>query len=113
MTRCRCELPSSTSAADICVVKPLDENLILQPAGSHELLVTIDDGVIAGDGGRGVGELLAARQQPAVLLDLGLSDRTIEHSTRIQQLAECGLDSGGILRAIQARLRAERLSKQS
>ena len=101
------------SVADMRFVKPLDEDLILQLADAHELLVTIEDGVIAGGAGSVVGELLAARQQPAALLHLGLSDRFVEHGTRIQQLAGCGLDSGGILRAIQTRLRAERLSKQS
>ena len=101
------------SVADMRFVKPLDQELILQLADSHELLVTVEDNAIAGGAGGGVNELLAARQQDVALLNLGLPDRYIEHGGRGEQLAECGLDSAGILRAIQKRLRMEDLQRKS
>jgi len=102
------------SVADMRFVKPLDEELILQLAGSHELLVTVEDGARLGGAGSGVNELLATRQQTTVaLLNLGLPDRFVEHASRAEQLAECGLDSAGILRAIQKRLRVKDPGEQA
>ncbi len=101
------------SVADMRFVKPLDEELILQLAGSHELLVTVEDNALIGGAGSGVNELLAQRQHGVAVLNLGLPDRFIEHASRGEQLAECGLDSAGILRAIQKRLRVEDLQQKS
>jgi len=94
------------SVADLRFVKPLDEALVLQLADSHELLVTLEDNAVAGGAGSGVNELLASHQRAMPMLNLGLPDRFIEHASRAEQLAECGLDSAGILRAIQKRLRS-------
>ena len=93
------------SVADMRFVKPLDEALILQLADAHELLVTLEDNAVAGGAGSGVNELLASMQRPLEVLNLGIPDRFVEHGSRAEQLAECGLDSAGILRAIQKRLR--------
>jgi len=95
------------SVADMRFVKPLDEELILQLAGGHELLVTVEDNVRIGGAGSGVNELLVQRQHNVAVLNLGLPDRFVEHASRSEQLAECGLDSAGILRAIQKRLREQ------
>jgi len=46
-------------------------------------------------------------------LNLGLPDRFVEHASRAEQLAECGLDSAGILRAIQKRLRVKDPGEQA
>ena len=101
------------SVADMRFVKPLDEELILQLAGSHELLVTVEDNARLGGAGSGVNELLAERQQGVAVLNLGLPDHFIEHASRAEQLAECGLDSAGIQRAIQKRLRAKITSERT
>ena len=101
------------SVADMRFVKPLDEDLILQLAGSHELLVTVEDNARLGGAGSGVNELLAERQQDLAVLNLGLPDHFIEHASRAEQLAECGLDSAGIQRAIQKRLRAKITSERT
>jgi len=93
------------SVADMRFVKPLDEALILQLADSHELLVTLEDNAVAGGAGSGVNELLASRRQAIETLNLGIPDRFVEHASRAEQLAACGLDSAGVLRAVQRRLR--------
>jgi 1-deoxy-D-xylulose-5-phosphate synthase len=100
------------SVADMRFVKPLDEALVLQLAASHELLVTVEDNAVAGGAGSGVNELLATRQQAMAVLNLGLPDRFVEHASRAEQLAACGLDSAGILRQIQKRLRAREVNMQ-
>ncbi|MDB5976246.1 MAG: 1-deoxy-D-xylulose-5-phosphate synthase [Nevskia sp.] len=100
------------SVADMRFVKPLDEELILQLAGSHDLLVTVEDNARLGGAGSGVNEVLAAQQGKVAILNLGLPDHFIEHASRSEQLAECGLDSAGILRAIQKRLRVKEAGAQ-
>ena len=87
-------------------VKPLDEALLLELAASHELLVTIEENVLAGGAGSAVNECLARHQRPPELLNLGLPDRFIEQGEREELLADCGLDAVGIERAIRHRLHA-------
>jgi 1-deoxy-D-xylulose-5-phosphate synthase len=101
------------SVADMRFVKPLDEALLLQLAASHELLVTVEDNVRLGGAGSAVNELLAAHQRNVAVLNLGLPDRFVEHASRAEQLAECGLDSAGILRSVQKRLRARGASEHT
>ncbi|MCE8017141.1 1-deoxy-D-xylulose-5-phosphate synthase [Halomonas sp. MCCC 1A17488] len=85
-------------------VKPLDREAILAAAADHELLVTLEENVVAGGAGSGVNELLAAEGVPAALLNLGLPDAFVEHGKPAELLAECGLDAAGIEAAIRARL---------
>jgi 1-deoxy-D-xylulose-5-phosphate synthase len=83
-------------------VKPLDADLILDMAGSHDLLVTLEENVVAGGAGSGVSELLAERGIEVPCLHLGLPDRFLEQATRQEQLADCGLDAAGIEAAVRA-----------
>ncbi len=85
-------------------VKPLDREAILAAAAEHELLVTLEESVVSGGAGSGVGELLAAAGVQVGLLHLGLPDAFVEHGKPAELLAECGLDAAGIESAIRARL---------
>jgi 1-deoxy-D-xylulose-5-phosphate synthase len=62
----------STTVADARFAKPLDEQLILQLAGDHELLITIEEGTVGGFGSY-VMQLLAERGA----LDRGLKVRSM------------------------------------
>ncbi|QHS09620.1 1-deoxy-D-xylulose-5-phosphate synthase [Sinimarinibacterium sp. NLF-5-8] len=99
--------------ADMRFVKPLDADLILELANANDLLVTLEDNVRMGGAGSAVNEVLLAQHQHVTLLNLGLPDQFIEHGTREELLAQCGLDSAGVLRAIQKRLRARDLDQPS
>jgi 1-deoxy-D-xylulose-5-phosphate synthase len=81
-------------------VKPLDTRMILDAARHHDLLVTLEENVVAGGAGAAVGELLAEHRVSVPLLTLGLPDRNIEHGTRDEVLREAGLDCAAILAAI-------------
>ncbi|OQX39987.1 MAG: 1-deoxy-D-xylulose-5-phosphate synthase, partial [Candidatus Sedimenticola endophacoides] len=83
-------------------VKPLDEAMIREMAGSHELLVTVEENVVRGGAGSAVNEYLAASGIGRRVLNLGLPDRFIEHATPAEQLREAGLDAGGIVTAVSA-----------
>lgn len=81
-------------------VKPLDTEMLQSIANSHELLVTIEENVVAGGAGSGVNEWLLANKINLPVINLGLPDRFVDHGATNLLLAECGLDADGILRAI-------------
>jgi 1-deoxy-D-xylulose-5-phosphate synthase len=93
------------TVVDMRFVKPLDTRRIAELADSHELLVTIEDGVAAGGAGSAVAETLAVAGRRVALLQLGLPDRFVEHGSRDELLARCGLDAAGLLRSVQKYLR--------
>jgi 1-deoxy-D-xylulose-5-phosphate synthase len=74
-------------------VKPLDEALLDELQAGHELLVTLEENVLAGGFGDAVGEHLhregaASRTR---LLCLGIPDRFVTHGSRSELLEEIGL----------------------
>jgi 1-deoxy-D-xylulose-5-phosphate synthase len=77
-------------------VKPLDRDLVLELARTHEGFVTLEDNVVAGGAGSGVAELLAAEGVAVPILHLGLPDEFQHHASREQLLSEAGLDVDGI-----------------
>ena len=83
-------------------VKPLDADLIEKIAKTHDLIVTLEENVVAGGAGSGVNELLAEKQFAIPTLNLGLPDHYIEHGEKAQLLAECGLDANGIIDSIKS-----------
>ncbi len=79
------------SVANMRFVKPLDHGLITSLAQSHELLVTIEENVIAGGAGSGVNEYLQNQGIYTPTINMGLPDAFIEQGTRDELLALCGL----------------------
>ncbi|HCF2341612.1 1-deoxy-D-xylulose-5-phosphate synthase [Pseudomonas paraeruginosa] len=92
------------TVADMRFVKPLDEALVRELAGSHELLVSIEENAVMGGAGSAVGEFLAREGLEVPLLQLGLPDYYVEHAKPSEMLAECGLDAAGIEKAVRQRL---------
>lgn len=90
----------NASVVNMRFIKPLDEDLLLELAGSHDLLVTVEENAVAGGAGSAVSEFLSAADIQIPVLQLGLPDQFIDHGDQTQLLSECGLDSGGIMRAV-------------
>lgn len=86
--------------------KPLDVDLLLQVAASHDALVTVEEGALMGGAGSAVGEALAVAGVLKPLLPLGLPDQFIEHGDPAQLLAMLGLNAEGIAKSIQQRFPA-------
>jgi 1-deoxy-D-xylulose-5-phosphate synthase len=84
-------------------VKPLDKQLILELAKTHEAFVTLEDNVVMGGAGSAVAELLSAENIVLPIMHLGLPDSYQEHASREQLLAEAGLDADSIRNAIVSR----------
>ncbi|WP_299728702.1 1-deoxy-D-xylulose-5-phosphate synthase [uncultured Endozoicomonas sp.] len=85
-------------------VKPLDESLIRELAAHHELLVTVEEGCIAGGAGSGVLEFLQQQEINVPILNLGIPDIYIEAASHQDQLTQCGLDKDGIIKSVRDRL---------
>ncbi|WP_372826845.1 1-deoxy-D-xylulose-5-phosphate synthase [Polaromonas sp.] len=83
--------------------KPLDLDLLLQVAASHEALVTLEEGAVMGGAGSAVAEALAQAGIGKPLLQLGLRDEFTEHGDPARLLALQGLDAAGIAHSITAR----------
>lgn len=91
------------SVVNMRFIKPLDRELVLAMAAQHEGLVTIEDNVVAGGAGSGVGELLNAEGVLRPILHLGLPDSYQHHASREDLLAEAGIDAAGIRAAVLKR----------
>ncbi|MDA8482264.1 1-deoxy-D-xylulose-5-phosphate synthase [Pseudomonas resinovorans] len=92
------------TVVDMRFVKPLDEALVRELAGSHELLVTIEENSVMGGAGAAVSEFLARENLLKPVLHLGLPDYYVEHAKPAEMLAECGLDAAGIEASVRKRM---------
>ena len=86
--------------------KPLDVELLLEVAASHDALVTLEEGAIMGGAGSAVLEALSQAGVLRPVLQLGLPDVFIEHGDPAKLLALQGLDAAGIERAVRQRFLA-------
>jgi 1-deoxy-D-xylulose-5-phosphate synthase len=85
-------------------VKPLDTALLEQMALSHDLLVTVEENVVAGGAGAACAEALAGLKLATPMLHLGLPDQFIDHGDPAKLLALQGLDAAGIQASISRRI---------
>jgi len=94
------------TVANMRWAKPLDTELLLQLAASHDALVTVEEGAIMGGAGSAVTEALNAAGIVKPVLQLGLRDEFAPHGDPAKLLALQGLDAAGIEASIQARFGA-------
>ncbi len=93
------------TVANMRWAKPLDIDLLLQLAATHDALVTLEEGAIMGGAGSAVSEALQAAGVSKPVLQLGLPDEFIEHGDHAQLLAMLGLDAAGIEASIRLRFK--------
>ena len=91
------------TVANMRFAKPLDVDLVVELARSHDVLVTVEDGCLPGGAGSAVGECLAAAGISVPLLSLGLPDEFIEHGDPVKLMALLGLDAAGIEASVRKR----------
>jgi 1-deoxy-D-xylulose-5-phosphate synthase len=92
------------TVADMRFVKPLDTDLIDALADDHDLLVTLEENVIAGGAGSAVTEYLNQQNRWMPVLQLGLPDVFMDHGKHGQLLSDIGLDAPGIIASIRQRI---------
>jgi 1-deoxy-D-xylulose-5-phosphate synthase len=69
----------AVTVADARFAKPLDAGLMAQLAAEHDLLVTVEEGVLAGGFGSAVWETLSEAGATPRILRVGLPDRYVTH----------------------------------
>ena len=93
----------NTSVANMRWAKPLDTELLLRMAASHEALVTVEEGALMGGAGSAVLEALQDAGINIPVLRLGVPDVFTEHGDPHKILSSLGLDAQGIEASIQHR----------
>jgi 1-deoxy-D-xylulose-5-phosphate synthase len=81
-------------------VKPLDQELLLQIAATHDYIVTVEENVISGGAGSAVNELFNHLKLKNSILNLGIADVFPQHGDQKSLLRDQGLDTAGIVNAI-------------
>jgi len=80
--------------------KPLDKELLVQVARSHDALVTLEEGTVMGGAGSAVLEALQVLDIQKPVLTLGIADVFTEHGDPVKLMTELGLDATGIRASI-------------
>jgi 1-deoxy-D-xylulose-5-phosphate synthase len=95
------------TVADARFAKPIDAALMAQLAAEHELVVTVEEGVLAGGFGSAVWETLSDRGVHVPrMLRVGLPDRYVTHGKPALLHAEVGFTGKAIAARIEAAIGA-------
>ena len=94
---------------DMRWVKPLDAEAIAAAAACR-LVVTVEEGVIAGGAGEGVLEVLARQGATTPAVTLGIPDRFIGQGPVPQLFADLGLNAEGIAATVREQLKMKKRS---
>ena len=93
----------AATVADARFAKPIDSGLVAQLAAEHELLVTIEEGVLGGGFGSAVWETLnEAGGAPMRILRVGVPDRYVTHGAPAMLHEEIGYTAERIAERVRA-----------
>jgi 1-deoxy-D-xylulose-5-phosphate synthase len=92
----------SVTVADARFAKPIDAGLAAQLAAEHDLLVTLEEGVLAGGFGSAVWETLSDAGLAPRILRVGLPDRYVTHGAPKLLHDEVGFTGQRIAERIEA-----------
>lgn len=90
----------NATVADMRFVKPLDEDLIVQLAHSHDNLVVFEENAVAGGAGSAVLEVLARHNLHNPILLVGVPDKITEHGDPIRIKDDLGLSADKLQQCI-------------
>jgi 1-deoxy-D-xylulose-5-phosphate synthase len=90
------------TVADARFAKPIDAGLAAQLAAEHELLVTIEEGVLAGGFGSAIWETLSDAGIAPRILRVGLPDRYVTHGSPALLHEEVGFTGERIAERVEA-----------
>jgi 1-deoxy-D-xylulose-5-phosphate synthase len=87
---------------DVRVVRPLDPRMVVD-AGTHELVVTVEDGIRSGGAGSYIADAVADLEETRVappFLILGIPTAFVPHGSQDRILSQLGLDGPGVAAAV-------------
>lgn len=90
----------NATVADMRFVKPIDEELIVHLARSHDYIVTAEENAEQGGAGSAVLEVLAKHGICKPVLLLGVEDKVTEHGDPKKLLADLGLNAEAVEKRI-------------
>jgi 1-deoxy-D-xylulose-5-phosphate synthase len=91
------------SVVNMRFIKPLDVELILHMAETHDLIVTVEENVVEGGCGSAVNEVLAAHGVVVPVLNFGLPDTMLPHGSQDEMRTAAGFTREALVSAIQTR----------
>jgi 1-deoxy-D-xylulose-5-phosphate synthase len=98
----------AVTVADARFAKPIDAGLVAQLAAEHDLLVTVEEGVLAGGFGSAVWETLNETGNPIPrIMRIGLPDRYVTHGKPALLHEEIGYTGEKIAERVSAALDGE------
>jgi 1-deoxy-D-xylulose-5-phosphate synthase len=92
----------AATVADARFAKPIDAGLVAQLQAEHDLLVTVEEGVLAGGFGSAVWETLSDSGIAARILRVGLPDRFVTHGAPALLHEEVGFTGRAIAERVLA-----------
>jgi 1-deoxy-D-xylulose-5-phosphate synthase len=92
----------AVTVADARFAKPIDAGLMAQLAAEHDLLVTVEEGVLAGGFGSAVWETLSDAGTTPRILRVGLPDRFVTHGKPALLYEEVGFTGERIAERVAA-----------
>ena len=81
---------------DMRFVKPLDKVVLKKYLKNADFFVSLEDGSVAGGAGSAVLEFCSEENIDIGSKIFGIPDKFIEHASRQEMIAECGLDSSSL-----------------
>ena len=96
----------NATVADMRFVKPIDEELIVRLARSHDYIVTVEENAEQGGAGSAVLEVLAKHGICKPVLLLGVEDKATEHGDPKKLLADLGLNAESVEKRIAGWIKA-------
>ena len=96
----------NATVADMRFVKPIDEELIVRLARSHDYIVTAEENAEQGGAGSAVLEVLAKHGICKPVLLLGVEDKVTEHGDPKKLLADLGLNAEAVEKRIAGWIKA-------
>jgi 1-deoxy-D-xylulose-5-phosphate synthase len=100
----------AVTVADARFAKPIDAGLMAQLAAEHDLLVTVEEGVLAGGFGSAVWETLNDAGATPRILRVGLPDRYVTHGKPALLHEEVGYTAKRIAERVSAAISDRRIS---
>ena len=88
------------SIYNIRYIKPIDEDMLAEIAGKHKVVVTVEDGTIAGGLHGAVAEYMSSLPVPVKVRAVGIPDEYISQGTQEELREECRLTKTAILKVL-------------
>ncbi len=96
--------PLNATVVDMRFIKPLDQACLDNISKTHNVIITLEDHVIAGGAGSAISEYFTTIHYKGTVHHLGIPDQFIDHATREQQLEQCGLTAKQLLNNVYSLL---------